>query len=193
MPDGNCKVPILPEDGSSQKGGQKCATMGTHHMVAHPTPSPRRHMVRWPWPTTGSPLCVLHPPETLRTGESPRKFLHIDGTENHRERKHSGREKSAREIPSYRVEIIAIVTVIELGFIEIIIISTTVTITSEAPLRHAITSRVESCVVHRRNSPGVNYSLLLMLLSEIIEFRFMPRLLFIIISPLIMIPMMSCE
>ena len=47
----------------------------------------------------------------------------------HQREKLSGREKSAGEIPSRRGEIIAIVTVIELGFIWIIIIiSTTVTI-----------------------------------------------------------------
>jgi hypothetical protein len=44
------------------------------------------------------------------------------GQKTHRERKLSGRQKSAREIPSQRREIIAIVTIIELGFIEIIII-----------------------------------------------------------------------
>jgi hypothetical protein len=41
----------------------------------------------------------------------------------------SGRQKSAEEIPSRRGEIIAIVTVIELGFIGIIIIITRTFIT----------------------------------------------------------------
>jgi hypothetical protein len=41
------------------------------------------------------------------------------------ERKLSGRQKSIGEIPSRRGEIIAIITVIELGFIEIIIITST--------------------------------------------------------------------
>jgi hypothetical protein len=49
------------------------------------------------------------------------------GQKTHRERKLSGRQKSAREIPSERREIIAIVTIIELGFIEIIIIIITST------------------------------------------------------------------
>jgi hypothetical protein len=44
-----------------------------------------------------------------------------------RERELSGRQKSAREIPSQRGEIIAIVTVIELGYIRIIIIIITST------------------------------------------------------------------
>ena len=57
----------------------------------------------------------------------------------------------------------------------------------------AVTSRAGSCVFHRGNFPGVDYSLLLMLLSETVESRFMFRLLSIIISPLIMFHMMSCE
>jgi hypothetical protein len=46
-----------------------------------------------------------------------------------RERKLSDRQKSTREIPSWRGEIIAIITVIELGFIGIIIIITIATST----------------------------------------------------------------
>jgi hypothetical protein len=44
------------------------------------------------------------------------------GQKTHRKRKLSGRQKSAREIPYRREEIIAIVIAIELGFIGIIII-----------------------------------------------------------------------
>jgi hypothetical protein len=47
------------------------------------------------------------------------------GRKTHRERKLSGRQKSAGEISSRRREIVAIVTTIELGFIGIIIITTT--------------------------------------------------------------------
>jgi cell division protein FtsW (lipid II flippase) len=47
----------------------------------------------------------------------------------HRERKLSGGQKSAREIPSQRGEIIAIVIAMELGFIGIIIFITIITIT----------------------------------------------------------------
>jgi hypothetical protein len=46
-----------------------------------------------------------------------------------RKKELSGRQKSARKIPSRRGEIIAIVTVIELGFIGIIIIITITIIT----------------------------------------------------------------
>ena len=112
--------------------------------------------------------------------------------ETHEREKLSGREQSVGEIPSQRGEIEAIVTVIKLDFIGIIITVVSIAI-STAPLRSAVTSRVESCIVLRGNSPGVDYSLWLMLLSETVELRFMSRLLFIIISPLIMIYMMSCE
>jgi hypothetical protein len=47
----------------------------------------------------------------------------------HRERKLSGRQKSIGEIPSRRGEIIAIITIIDLGFIGIIIITTSTIIT----------------------------------------------------------------
>ena len=145
-----------------------------------------------PGPPQPVPLCVLHPPETLRRGEPSRKYSAAStGRKTTEREKLSGREKSAGEIPSRRGEIIAIVTVIELDFIGIIIII--ISIISTAPLRSAVTSWVGSCLVHRGNSPGVNYSLWLMLLSETVELRFMSRLLFIIISPLIMIHMMSCE
>jgi hypothetical protein len=51
------------------------------------------------------------------------------GQKTHRERKLSGRQKSAEEIPSQRGEIVAIVISIELGFIGIIIIITRTFIT----------------------------------------------------------------
>jgi hypothetical protein len=112
-----------------------------------------------------------------------------------REKKLSGREKSAGEIPSRRGEIIAILIVIALDFIgiTIIIISTAITTITAAPSRSAVTSRAILCLVHRGNSPGVNYSLWLMLLSFIGELKYMFRSLSIIISPLIMIHMMSRE
>jgi hypothetical protein len=49
------------------------------------------------------------------------------GQKTHRERKLSGRQKSAGEIPSRRGEIVAIVITIELDFIGIIIIIITIT------------------------------------------------------------------
>jgi hypothetical protein len=69
------------------------------------------------------PLAYIIIPKNLR----PQRGLEIDsaasaGRKTHRERKLSGRQKSAGEIPSRRGEIIAIV--IELDFIGIIIIIT---------------------------------------------------------------------
>jgi hypothetical protein len=52
-----------------------------------------------------------------------RLVLNAGLLQTHRERKLSGRQKSVGEIPSRRGEIIAIVTIIELGFIGIIIIT----------------------------------------------------------------------
>ena len=169
---------------------------------AHTTPGRGAHLGRAlarcgaPGPPQALPLRVLHPPETLRHGESQRKYSAASTRrKQQREKKLSGREKSAGEIPSRRGEIIAILIVIALDFIRIIIItiSTAITTIIAAPSRPAVTSRVILCLFHRGNSPGVNYSLWLMLLSETVELRFMSRLLFIIISPLIMIHMMSCE
>ena len=168
----------------------------------HTTPGRGPHLGRalvWcgvPGPPQTLPLRVLHPPETLRHGESQKKYSAAStGRKQQREKKLSGREKSAREIPSRRGEIIAILIVIVLDFIGviIIIISTAITTITAAPSRSAVTSRAILCLVHRGNSPGVNYSLWLMLLSFIGELKYMFRLLSIITSPLIMIHMMSCE
>jgi hypothetical protein len=60
------------------------------------------------------------------------------GRKTHRERKLSGRQKSAREIPSWRGEIIAIIITIELGFIGIIIITSTFNIFITTPSRYNI-------------------------------------------------------
>jgi hypothetical protein len=51
------------------------------------------------------------------------------GQKTYRERKLFGRQKSAREIPSRRREIVTIVIAIELGFIGIIIFITIITST----------------------------------------------------------------
>jgi hypothetical protein len=56
-------------------------------------------------------------------GGSQIDFAASAGWKTHRERKLSGRQKSAGEIPSRRGEIVTIVIVIELGFIGIIIIT----------------------------------------------------------------------
>jgi hypothetical protein len=90
--------------------------------------------VVWPpWPISAigpSPPRVYRLPENLRLGGGSQKYSAASaGQKTHTERKLSDRQKSAKEIPSRRGEIIAIVTIIELGFIGIIIIITIATST----------------------------------------------------------------
>jgi hypothetical protein len=68
------------------------------------------------------PLRVYHPPENLRLGEPSEKYSAASAGEKQREKELSGKQKSAREIPSQKGEIITIITDIKLGFIGIIII-----------------------------------------------------------------------
>jgi hypothetical protein len=80
----------------------------------------------------GPPLLALprvyRLPENLRPkGESEIDFAASAGRKTHRERKLFDRQKSAREIPSPRGEIVTIVIAIELGFIGIIITITIIT------------------------------------------------------------------
>jgi hypothetical protein len=83
-----------------------------------------------PGPPLPSPLRVYCLPKNLRLGGGSQKdFAASAEQKTHRERKLSSRQKFSREIPSRRGEIIAIVTVIELGFIGIIIFFTIATST----------------------------------------------------------------
>jgi hypothetical protein len=66
----------------------------------------------------------LSPRKPKTEGESEIDSTASAGRKTHRERKLSGRQKSAGEIPSRRGEIVTIVIVIELDFIGIIIIIT---------------------------------------------------------------------
>jgi hypothetical protein len=69
------------------------------------------------------PLVYIVVPENLRPqGGSEIDSTSSAGRKTHRERKLSGRQKSAGEIPYRRGEIVAIVIAIELGIIGIIII-----------------------------------------------------------------------
>jgi hypothetical protein len=80
-------------------------------------------------------------PEKLRQGEgSEIDSAASAGRKTPRERKLSGRQKSAGEIPSRRGEVVAIVIVIELDFIGIIIITITITFitTITTPSRYNI-------------------------------------------------------
>jgi hypothetical protein len=82
---------------------------------------------RWcgrPRPHLPSHLCVYYLPKKLRLGgESQKDFAASAGRKTHRERKLSGRQKYVGKIPSQRGEIVTIVIIIELGFIESIIIT----------------------------------------------------------------------
>jgi hypothetical protein len=57
------------------------------------------------------------------------RLRRLCGAKTHTERKLSGKQKSAGEIPSRRGEIVAIITAIELGFIGIIMIIAIITST----------------------------------------------------------------
>jgi hypothetical protein len=72
------------------------------------------------------PLRVYRLPKNLRLGRGSQKDSTASaGQKTHRERKLFGRQKSAGEIPSRRGDIIAIVIIIELGFIGIIVMTIT--------------------------------------------------------------------
>jgi hypothetical protein len=76
------------------------------------------------------PLRVYLPLKNLRLrGGSQKDSTASAEHKTHTERKLSGRQKSAGEIPSRRGEIVTIITVIKLGFIGIIIIIIIITST----------------------------------------------------------------
>ena len=106
---------ILPDDEGSQERRPRWGSTGSHHVVAWTLLRARRHMVWEPWPTlAGAPSLTSSPenPKTWRTIHE--KFCRLHEAETREREKLSGREKSAREIPSRRGEIISIVTVIKL-------------------------------------------------------------------------------
>ena len=156
---------------------------------------PPRRASRWcrgPGPPGSAPFRVLLPPVTLRRNTSSTKSSAAStGRKLAREKiSPAGSNLPGKFLPGEGIE--AIVTVIKLDFIGIIITIISIAI-STAPLRSAVTSRVESCIVLRGNSHGVDYYLWLMLLGGTVELGFMSRLVSIIISSHIMFPMISCE
>ena len=52
IPGKHTEIPILSEDGGSQKESRRGATGGPHHPQARASPRPRLGMVRPPWPTS---------------------------------------------------------------------------------------------------------------------------------------------
>jgi len=189
-------VPILSEDGASQKGRPRWARRGPHHPWARVPPWPRPGMVWSPWPTPGAPPSRTSSRRNPKTrGLDKKIFRRLHEAETTEREKALRQGEICRGNSLSEGEIVAILIVIVLDFIGIIIIiiSTAITIITAAPPYSAVTSRAILCLVHRGDSPGVDYSLWLMLLSFIGELTYMFRLLFIITSPLIMIHMMSCE
>jgi hypothetical protein len=86
------------------------------------------------------PLAYIVVPENLSQGGIIDRHRRLCGAENTEREQLSGREKSAREIPSRRGEIVAIVIIIALDFIGIIttiiiIISSTFISTITTPSR----------------------------------------------------------
>ena len=60
LPGNYRKVPILPEDGESQKCSRRRATMGPHHAQVRAHLWPRLGVVRRPWPTSGVQIGRAH-------------------------------------------------------------------------------------------------------------------------------------
>ena len=116
-------------------------------------------MVWWPWPASDSvPSHISSPENPKHGGATTEIFRHRCETENHKERKALRQAEICRGNSLPEGEIVAIVTAIQLDFIGIIIItiSTAITIIS-IPSRCNIW--VVSCLVHRGNFLGVDYSL----------------------------------
>ena len=126
-------------------------------------PWPRLGRVWPPWPTSGSPLSRISSPRKPKTGRTiTEEFRRRCGAENTRERKSSpagrnlpgkflpGGGKSSPSSPSSSWTSSG---------------SSSPSPPSPAPssppspLRPAVTSWVGSCLVHRGNFPGVDYSL----------------------------------
>ena len=151
--------PIFPQDEGCQKGEWRWATWGPHHPLAWATPGRATRWCGHPGPPPASPFGVYNPLETLRLGEQPQKGSAASvGRKLQREKELSGRQKSTGDIPFRRGEIIAINTVIKLGFIGIIIIITPSSLPApSSPLRPTVTIVLDIALVLRGNFPGVNY------------------------------------
>ena len=110
----------------SQKGSRRWAAKGPHQGVARAPLAARHRVVWWPWPTTDAPLSHTSSSRRPKTeGRHREVFRRHHEAETTEREKLSGREKSTGGIPSRRGKIVAIVIVIELGFIGIIIIIST--------------------------------------------------------------------
>ena len=137
------------------------ATGGPHHPMARAGLGRVREWCGCPGPLQPLPSGVYQPPETLRLGERPQKdFAASVGRKTPREKDLSGRQISAEGIPSRRGEIVAINTTIKLtssGSSSSSPPSSPLAPSSPSP--YCCNNCVESCVVHRGNFPGVDYSM----------------------------------
>ena len=64
--DNHRQVPIIPDDGGSQKGGPRWCPWGPHHLKARMAPRRASRWCRGPGPPGLASFCVLLPPITLR-------------------------------------------------------------------------------------------------------------------------------
>ena len=70
------EVPILSEDGGSQKGRPRWARRGPHHPWARAPPWPRPSQVWCPWPTSGAPPSRTSSPRNPKTRGEPEEIFH---------------------------------------------------------------------------------------------------------------------
>jgi hypothetical protein len=76
------EVPILPEDGGSQKERPRWATRGPHHPLARASPRSRRQVV-WPlWTTSSVPSRILSPRKPNTRRGIIERLHHFCGAEN---------------------------------------------------------------------------------------------------------------
>src|SRR5215216_4766597 len=121
---------------------------GPHHPLAQATLGRATRWCGRPGPSLALPSGVYYPPKTLRLGERPQKDSATSvGWKTPREKDLSGRQNSARGIPSRRGEIVAINTTIKLDFIGIIIIITIISTSTIITTSYCCNNWVESCIV----------------------------------------------
>ena len=125
------EIPIFPEDEGYHKREWRWAIGGPHHPLARATLGRATRWCGRPGPPLALASGIYYPPETPRLRERPQKDSTASaGRKTPREKDLSGRQISARGIPSRRGEIVAINTTIKLDFIGIIIITTIITIST---------------------------------------------------------------
>ena len=191
------EVPIFPDDGRNQKDGPGWATMGPDKAQARAPCWPRLGCVWPPWPTSDGDPSRISSPRKPKVGGASREIVPppLRGGKHQREKSSPADRNLPGEIPSRRGKSTPSSPPSSWTSSGSSSSSSPPSAPSSqpSPPRPAVTIWVATCLVHRGNFPGIDYYLYLMLLSETIGLRFMSRLLFIIISSLILIHMMSRE